>query len=168
MSSSGVATSPTSESTSRPSLIELQPLHQRAAEERERGDREHREQQELEPGRPGEADQVQAADGEGGDAEENDVEAARGRHLERDQHDAHDQPLPPLHRMGGFYTCGVSSCYVQTCYVLRATQDVRRATTVRWHVQRPRTCRSYARCTFRPAQCTSTPAGRLTRAAEPQ
>ena len=57
--------------------------------------------EELQPDRAGQVEQVQPADRERRDAEENDVEAARGRHLEGDENEADGQPVPPFHAVMG-------------------------------------------------------------------
>jgi hypothetical protein len=40
---------------------------------------------------------MQSGDRQGGNPEENDVETARGGHLQGDQDEADDQPVPPEH-----------------------------------------------------------------------
>ena len=97
MSSSGMAISPTSESTSLPGPSSCIHFSRRTAEHEQRDDRDARKEHELKPDRPRPVEHVEAGDRQRGDAEEDDVEPARRRHFEGDEDEADDEPVPPEH-----------------------------------------------------------------------
>ena len=98
MSSSGTATSPTSESTSARRTIELQPAQQRVPEHEQRHDRQHGEEHQLQPERPCQVGELQRRDRDRRDAEEDDVEAAGRGHLQRHEDQSDREPVPPVDR----------------------------------------------------------------------
>ena len=65
-----------------------------------------REQQPLHPGGARQPERAEQPDQHGGNAEEEDEEAARRQHLEPEQHEAHQHPQPPRHAWAARYARG--------------------------------------------------------------